>query len=61
MKIKISYESDTFLPKELGEILEAGKKNVLCHSMEADKTTVLCDVMRKLVIDWFVKNGKVQK
>jgi hypothetical protein len=61
MKIKIVYESDTFLPKELGEILETGKKNVLCHSMEADKTIVLFDVMRKLVIDWFAENGKVQK
>jgi hypothetical protein len=61
MKIKIVYESDTFLPKELSDILEAGKKNVLCHSMEADKTAVLFDVMKKIVINWFAENGKVQK
>jgi hypothetical protein len=61
MKIKIVYESETFLPKELGELLETGKKNVLKHSMEADKTTILFDAMRRLVIYWFEENGKVQK
>jgi hypothetical protein len=61
MKIKIVYESDTFLPKELNDILESGKKNMLCHSTEADKTTLLFDVMRKLVICWFAENGKEQK
>jgi hypothetical protein len=61
MKIKITYESDTYLPKELNEIFETGKKNLLKHSMEADKTTILFDAMRRLVIYWFEENGKVQK
>jgi hypothetical protein len=61
MKIKIVYESETFLPKELSGILESGKKNMLVHSMEADKTTVLFDTMRRIIIDWFAENGKVQK
>jgi hypothetical protein len=61
MKIKNVYESDTFLPKELNDILETGKKNMICHSMEPDKTIVLFDVMRRLVIDWFAENGKAQK
>jgi hypothetical protein len=61
MKIKIVYESGTWLPKELNEILETGKKNMLIHSMEPDKTTILFDVMRKLVIYWFEENGKEQK
>jgi hypothetical protein len=61
MKIKIVYESDTFLPKELADLLAAGKKNMLCHSMEPDKTTILFDAMRRMVIDWFAENGKEQK
>jgi hypothetical protein len=61
MKIKIVYESDTFLPKELDDLLAAGKKNMLCHSNEPDKTIVLFDVMRRLVIGWFAENGKAQK
>jgi hypothetical protein len=59
MKIKIAYESDTWLPKELNEIFETGKKNLIKHSMEADKTTILFDAMRRLVIYWFEENGKV--
>jgi hypothetical protein len=61
MKIKIAYESDTWLSKELNEIFETGKKNLLKHSMEADKTIILFDAMRKLVIHWFEEKGKVQK
>jgi hypothetical protein len=61
MKIKIAYESGTRLPKELDNLLAAGKKNMLTHSMEPDKTIVLFDAMRKLVICWFVENGKEQK
>jgi hypothetical protein len=61
MKIKIVYESDTWLPKELDDILAAGKKNMLCHSMEPDKTIVLFDAMRRMVICWFAENGKEQK
>jgi hypothetical protein len=61
MKIKIVYESDTFLPKDLNGILEAGKKNMLCHSTEPDKTALLFDAMRRLVIYWFAENGKEQK
>jgi hypothetical protein len=59
--IKILYQSDKFLPKELNELLETGKKNLLQHSSEPDKTTVLFDAMRTQITGWFSENGKIQK
>jgi hypothetical protein len=61
MKIKIVYESDKLLPKELNELLETSKNNLLVHSSEPDKTIVLFDAMRTLIIGWFSENGKIQK
>jgi hypothetical protein len=61
MQVIIGYESNGFLPDEIDTIFKVGK-NDLCHlSREPDKTLIIVDEMRRMVINWFADNGKVQE
>lgn len=62
MNIKIKeYESDTFLPKEIENIISNCSDNVLDVLNESDKVYLEFSKLRGDLIRWFANNSEVVK
>jgi hypothetical protein len=62
MIIKVKeYESETFLPDEISDIMMKCAKNVLNVLNEEDKVFLEFGRMRGEIIRWFANNGEVIK
>jgi hypothetical protein len=58
MKYILKYQSNTFLPPDVADILETAKTDLLTLSREPDKTFILFDVVRQELTNWFADNAE---
>jgi hypothetical protein len=61
MNIKIEYESDVFLPKEIDDNLEEIEERVLRDHLEHDKIMCHFSTLRQNLIRWFIDNNKKEQ